>query len=54
VIRFTLSIACIAVGVLVGGRWRDRRGPATALSLAGALLLSAGIFLSRHTDSLAW
>ena len=52
-VAFTLSIAFIAVGVLVGGRWQDRRGPA-AVSLAGALLFSAGIFLSRYTDSLAW
>jgi hypothetical protein len=50
---FTLSIAFIAAGVLIGGRWQDRRGPA-AVSLAGALLFSAGIFLSRYTDSLAW
>ena len=50
---FTLSIASIAVGVLAGGRWQDRRGPAV-VSLAGAILFSAGIFLSRYTDSLAW
>ena len=50
---FTLSIAFIAVGVLAGGRWQDRRGPAV-VSLAGAILFSAGIFLSRYTDSLAW
>ena len=52
-VAFTLSIAFIAMGVLVGGRWQDRRGPAV-VSLAGALLFSAGIFLSRYTDSLAW
>jgi len=52
-VAFTLSIAFIAAGVLVGGRWQDRRGPA-AVSLTGALLFSAGIFLSRYTDSLAW
>ena len=52
-VAFTLSIAFIAAGVLAGGRWQDRRGPA-AVSLCGALLFSAGIFLSRYTDSLAW
>ncbi|TRZ97702.1 MAG: MFS transporter [Deltaproteobacteria bacterium] len=52
-VAFTLSMVFIATGVLVGGRWQDRRGPA-AVSLAGALLFSAGIFLSRYTDSLAW
>ena len=29
-LAFTLSIAFIAVGVLTGGRWHDRRGPAPA------------------------
>ena len=52
-VAFTLSIAFIAAGVLAGGRWQDRRGPA-AVSLSGALLFSAGIFLSRYTDSLPW
>ncbi len=28
-VAFTLSIAFIAVGVLAGGRWQDRRGPAS-------------------------
>jgi OFA family oxalate/formate antiporter-like MFS transporter len=30
-VAFTLSIAFIAAGVLVGGRWQDRRGPAAAV-----------------------
>lgn len=52
-VAFTLSIAFIAVGVLAGGRWQDRRGPAP-VALTGALLFSAGIFLSRHTHALWW
>lgn len=50
---FTLSIAFIALGVLVGGRWQDRKGPAP-VALTGALLFSAGIFLSGFTRSLGW
>ncbi|MBI5418593.1 MAG: OFA family MFS transporter [Deltaproteobacteria bacterium] len=52
-VAFTLSIACIATGVLIGGRWQDRKGPAP-VALTGALLFSAGIFLSRYTHSLLW
>ena len=52
-VAFTLSIAFIAAGVLIGGRWQDRRGP-VAVSLTGAVLFSAGIFLSRYTDGLPW
>lgn len=52
-VAFTLSIAFIAAGVLIGGRWQDRRGP-VAVSLSGAILFSAGIFLSRYTNGLAW
>lgn len=52
-LAFTLSIAFIAVGVLAGGRWHDRRGPAP-VALTGALLFSAGILLSRHTQTLWW
>jgi len=50
---FTLSIACIATGVLVGGRWQDRKGPAP-VALTGALLFSAGILLSQYTQALWW
>ena len=50
---FTIFIACIAAGVLAGGRWQDRRGPAV-VSLTGAVLFSSGIFLSRYTNGLAW
>jgi OFA family oxalate/formate antiporter-like MFS transporter len=52
-VAFTLSIACIALGVLVGGRWQDRKGPAP-VALTGALLFSAGIFLSQYTHALWW
>ena len=52
-LAFTISIACIACGVLVGGRWHDRQGPAP-VALTGALLFSAGIFLSRYTHALWW
>lgn len=52
-LAFTLSIAFIAVGVLTGGRWHDRKGPAP-VALTGALLFSAGIFLSRYTHALWW
>jgi OFA family oxalate/formate antiporter-like MFS transporter len=52
-LAFTISIACIAVGVLVGGRWHDRQGPAP-VAITGAVLFSAGIFLSRYTQSLWW
>ncbi|MBI5905976.1 MAG: OFA family MFS transporter [Deltaproteobacteria bacterium] len=50
---FTLLVAFITAGVLIGGRWQDRRGPA-AVSFTGAVLFSVGIFLCRYTDSLAW
>ncbi len=52
-LAFTLSIAFIAVGVLVGGRWHDRQGPAP-VAITGAVLFSAGIFFSRYTHSLLW
>jgi len=52
-LAFTLSITFIAVGVLAGGRWHDRKGPAP-VALTGALLFSAGIFLSRYTHALWW
>jgi OFA family oxalate/formate antiporter-like MFS transporter len=52
-LAFTLSIAFIAVGVLIGGWWHDRKGPAP-VALTGALLFSAGIFLSRYTHALWW
>lgn len=52
-LAFTISIAFIAAGVLVGGRWQDRRGPAR-VALTGAVLFSAGIFLSRYTHALWW
>ncbi|HEU5361495.1 MAG TPA: OFA family MFS transporter, partial [Candidatus Deferrimicrobiaceae bacterium] len=52
-LAFTLSIAFIAVGVLTGGRWHDRKGPAP-VAITGALLFSAGIFLSRYTHALWW
>jgi len=52
-LAFTISIACIAAGVLAGGRWHDRQGPAP-VALTGALLFSAGIFLSRYTHALWW
>jgi OFA family oxalate/formate antiporter-like MFS transporter len=50
---FTLLVVFIAAGVLTGGRWQDRRGP-SVVSLTGAILFSAGIFLCRYTDSLWW
>ncbi|RJP21443.1 MAG: MFS transporter [Deltaproteobacteria bacterium] len=50
---FTLLVVFITAGVLIGGRWQDRRGPA-AVSLTGAVLFSVGIFLCRYTDSLSW
>ena len=52
-LAFTLTIACITAGVLIGGRWHDRKGPAP-VSLTVALLFSAGIFLSRYTHALWW
>ena len=52
-VAFTLCIACIAAGVLIGGRWQDRKGPAL-VGLTGALLFSGGMFLARFTDSLWW
>lgn len=52
-VAFTLTIACIAMGVLIGGRWQDRKGPAL-VALTGAILFSAGMFLSRYTHSLWW
>ncbi|MDH3383678.1 MAG: MFS transporter, partial [Deltaproteobacteria bacterium] len=52
-LAFTISIACIAAGVLIGGRWHDRQGPAP-VALTGAVLFSLGIFLSRYTHALWW
>lgn len=52
-VAFTVSIACISMGVLIGGRWQDRKGPAP-VALTGAVLFSAGMFLSRYTHSLWW
>lgn len=52
-LAFTLTVACITAGVLIGGRWQDRKGPAP-VAITGALLFSAGIFLSRYTHALWW
>lgn len=52
-LAFTISIACIAVGVFAGGRWHDRQGPAP-VAITGAVLFSAGIFLARYTHALWW
>ncbi|NNG46006.1 MAG: OFA family MFS transporter, partial [Deltaproteobacteria bacterium] len=52
-LAFTISIACIAAGVLVGGRWHDRQGPAP-VAITGAVLFSVGIFLARYTHALWW
>lgn len=52
-VAFTVSIACISMGVLIGGRWQDRKGPAP-VALTGAVLFSAGMFLSQYTHSLWW
>ena len=52
-VAFTVSIACISLGVLIGGRWQDRKGPAP-VALTGAVLFSAGMFLSQYTHALWW
>ncbi|MBM2828952.1 MAG: hypothetical protein HW408_1484 [Actinobacteria bacterium] len=52
-VAFTLCIACIAMGVLIGGRWQDRKGPAI-VGLTGAFLFSGGMLLTSFTHSLWW
>jgi OFA family oxalate/formate antiporter-like MFS transporter len=44
-LTFTLAIACLGVGTIVGGLWLDRSGPRPVVTLAG-LLYGAGYLLA--------
>jgi OFA family oxalate/formate antiporter-like MFS transporter len=44
-LAFTLAIACLGVGTIVGGIWQDRAGPRPVVTLAG-ILYGAGYLLA--------
>ena len=52
-LSFTLAIACLGVGTIVGGLWQDRAGPRPVATVAGVLYgigyLLAGFFSARHS-----
>src|SRR3954470_19371248 len=52
-LNFTLAIAFLGVGTIIGGLWQDRVGPRIVATAAGALYgvsyLLAGWFAARHS-----
>lgn len=52
-LNFTLAIAFLGVGTIVGGLWQDRAGPRPVATVAGAIYgvsyLLAGYFVSTHS-----
>ncbi len=50
-LAFTLSIIFFVVGMVLGGRHTDKKGPRVVVSI-GAALLTAGFFLASFAESL--
>src|SRR3954462_8025360 len=52
-LNFTLAIAFLGVGTIIGGLWQDRSGPRPVATVAGVIYgisyLLAGWFASRHS-----
>jgi MFS transporter, OFA family, oxalate/formate antiporter len=52
-LNFTLAIAFLGVGTIVGGLWQDRAGPRPVATVAGVVYgvsyLLAGYFAARHS-----
>jgi OFA family oxalate/formate antiporter-like MFS transporter len=52
-LNFTLAIAFLGVGTIIGGLWQDRAGPRPVASVAGVIYgasyLLAGYFAARHS-----
>src|SRR5262249_46900087 len=51
-LNFTLAIAFLGVGTIIGGLWQDRVGPRPVATVAGVIYgasyLLAGFFVSRE------
>ncbi|HJZ75606.1 MAG TPA: OFA family MFS transporter [Vicinamibacterales bacterium] len=52
-LNFTLAIAFLGVGTIIGGLWQDRAGPRPVATVAGVIYgasyLLAGYFAARHS-----
>jgi len=52
-LNFTLAIAFLGVGTIIGGLWQDRAGPRPVATVAGIVYggsyLSAGYFAAQHS-----
>lgn len=52
-LNFTIAIACLGIGTIIGGLWQDRSGPRPVATVAGLIYgvsyLLAGYFAARHS-----